>query len=264
LGDVANSGILAFNRSDAVTFGGTIAGTGGVRQIGTGQTTLTADNSGLLGLSGVYDGILSVNGLLGGTLEVVGGRLQGTGQVGTTTNFSGGSIAPGNSIGTLTVAGDYVGNGGTLEIETVLGDDSSATDQLVVTGNTSGNTNVRVINIGGAGAETSEGIKIIDVGGVAGGDFALLGNYLFEGDQAVVAGAYAYRLKQGGVSTPLDGDWYLRSSLHAPGTPTRPLYQAGAPLYEAYSTVLQSFNALDTLQQMLRMLRLPITASGAG
>lgn len=246
VGDVANSGILAFNRSDAVTFGGTITGTGGIHQIGTGQTTLTADSSGLLGVSGVYGGILSISGtgILGGTLEVVGGRLQGTGQVGTTTNFSGGTIAPGNSIGTLTVAGNYAGNGGTLEIETVLGDDSSATDLLVVTGDTSGSTNVRVINLGGTGAQTSEGIKIVDVGGLSGGNFTLLGNYTFEGDPAVVAGAYAYRLHQGSVSTPGDGDWYLRSALF-----DSPLYQAGAPVYEAYAAVLQSFNTLDTLQQ---------------
>lgn len=251
VGDVANSGILAFNRSDAVTFGGTITGSGAVRQIGTGQTTLGTNNAGLLGLSGVYDGILSVNGILGGSFEVVGGRLQGTGQVGATTNFSGGTIAPGNSIGTLNIAGNYVGSGGTLEIETVLGDDSSATDLLAVAGDTSGSTNVRVINLGGVGAQTSQGIKIIDVAGVSSGGFTLLGNYVFEGDQAVVAGAYAYRLNKGGVSTPLDGDWYLRSSLINQGTPTTPLYQAGAPVYEAYSTVLQSFNALDTLQQRM-------------
>jgi hypothetical protein len=30
-----------------------------------------------------------------------------------------GVIAPGNSIGTLTVAGNYVGNGGVLDLETV-------------------------------------------------------------------------------------------------------------------------------------------------
>lgn len=249
LGDVANSGVLAFNRSDAVTFGGTIAGTGGVWQVGTGQTTLTADSSGLSGVSRVYDGILSVDGTLGGSMEVIGGRLQGIGQVGTTTNFAGGIIAPGNSIGTLTVAGNYVGNGGLLEIETVLGDDGSATDMLVVTGDTSGGTNVRVINLGGAGAQTIEGIRIVDVGGVSAGDFTLLGSYTFEGAPALVAGAYAYRLYQGGVSTPADGDWYLRSALIDGGTPTGPLYQAGAPVYEAYATALQSFNDLETLQQ---------------
>ena len=248
-GNVANSGILAFNRADVVTFGGTIAGTGGVRQVGTGQTILNIDNSGLSGVSGVYDGILSVNGILGGSMEVVGGRLQGIGQAGTTTNFAGGTIAPGNSIGTLTVAGNYVGAGGTLEIETILGDDGSATDMLVVTGDTAGSTNVRVINLGGTGAQTSEGIRIIDVGGVSAGDFTLLGSYTFEGAPAIVAGAYAYRLYHGGVTTPADGDWYLRSALIDGGTPTGPLYQAGAPVYETYAMALQSFNELETLQQ---------------
>ncbi|WP_291406243.1 autotransporter outer membrane beta-barrel domain-containing protein, partial [Devosia sp.] len=219
LGDVANNGLLAFNRSDKVTFGGTITGTGGIQQRGAGQTTLTADNSGLSGVSGVYDGILSVNGILGGTLEVVGGRLQGSGQVGSTTNFSGGTIAPGNSIGTLTVNGNYVGNGGTLEIETVLGGDSSATDLLVVTGDTSGSTNVRVINFGGTGAQTTEGIKIVDVGGASNGVFSLLGDYEFDGQQTVVAGAYGYRLYQNGPSGPPDGNWYLRSTLLNSGAP---------------------------------------------
>lgn len=251
LGDVSNSGILAFNRSDDVIFGGTIAGTGGVHQIGSGMTRLTADSSALTGVSQVQNGILSVNGALGGTMEVIGGRLQGIGQVGGTTNFAGGTIAPGNSIGTLTIAGDYTGSGGTLEIESVLGDDASATDKLVVTGNTSGSTNVRVINLGGAGAQTTEGIRIIEVGGVSAGSFTLLGSYTFEGAPAIVAGAYAYRLYQGGVSTPADGDWYLRSALLNPSGPATPLYQAGAPLYEAYTGVLQNFNALDTLQQRL-------------
>lgn len=251
LGDVSNSGVLAFNRSDDVIFGGTIAGTGGVHQIGSGMTRLTADSSALTGVSQVQNGILSVNGSLGGTMEVIGGRLQGIGQVGGTTNFAGGTIAPGNSIGTLTIAGDYTGSGGILEIESVLGDDASATDKLVVTGNTSGSTNVRVINLGGAGAQTAEGIRIIEVGGISAGSFTLLGSYTFEGAPAIVAGAYAYRLYQGGVSTPADGDWYLRSALLNPSGPATPLYQAGAPLYEAYAGVLQNFNALDTLQQRL-------------
>ncbi|RFZ87584.1 autotransporter outer membrane beta-barrel domain-containing protein [Shinella sp. WSJ-2] len=247
LGDVTNNGTLAFNRTDVVTFDGAITGTGGIDQIGMGTTILTGDSSALTGSSQVQKGVLSVNGVLGGSMAVKGGRLQGIGQVGETTNFAGGTIAPGDSIGMLTVAGDYVGRGGTLEIETVLGDDSSATDKLIVTGNTSGNTNVHVTNLAGVGAQTSEGIKIIDVAGVSDGSFTLLGNYVFEGDQAVIAGAYAYRLYQGGGSTPTDGDWYLRSVLDA----ETPLYQPLTPIYEVYADVLQSFNQLDTLQQRL-------------
>ncbi|WP_218488023.1 autotransporter outer membrane beta-barrel domain-containing protein, partial [Salmonella enterica] len=42
---------------------------------------------------------------------------------------------------------------------TVLNDDDSETDRLQVLGNTSGNTFVAVNNIGGAGAQTIEGIE---------------------------------------------------------------------------------------------------------
>lgn len=65
----------------------------------------------------------------------------------------------------------------------------------------------------------------------------------------MTAGAYAYRLYQGGVSTPTDGDWYLRSALLETGNPSLPLYQPGVPVYEAYGANLQSLNTLPTLQQ---------------
>jgi autotransporter-associated beta strand protein len=45
LGDVTDNGTLAFNRSDATSFAGAIAGTGGVNALGTGLLTLTAANS---------------------------------------------------------------------------------------------------------------------------------------------------------------------------------------------------------------------------
>jgi len=257
VGAITNNATLAFNRSDVFTFDNLISGSGTIRQIGSGTTILTADNSTFSGNTFVEAGTLSVNGILGGTLDVLaGGRLQGNGQVGTTSNA--GIIAPGNSIGTLTVNGNYTGNGGTLEIETALGDDTSPTDRLVVSGNTSGTTNVKVINLGGAGAQTVEGIKIIDIGGVSAGTFSLLSDYVFQGNQAVVAGAYAYRLYQNGISTPTDGDWYLRSALLSnpadptiPVAPEAPLYQPGVPLYEAYPQLLLSLNGLSTLQQRL-------------
>ncbi|MGR9205171.1 autotransporter family protein [Rhizobium leguminosarum] len=249
IGDITNNATLAFNRSDVFTFDNLIFGNGTILQVGTGRTILSADNSAFAGNTIVEAGTLSVNGILGGTLDVLaGGRLQGNGQVGTSDNA--GTIAPGNSIGTLTISGNYTGSGGTLEIESVLGDDTSSTDRLVVTGNTSGTTNVKVINLGGGGAQTVEGIKIVDVGGTSAGSFSLLGDYVFEGDQAVVAGAYGYRLYQGGTSTPADGDWYLRSALRDPsGTEVVPLYAPGVPLYEAYAGVLRSLNEFGTLRQ---------------
>jgi fibronectin-binding autotransporter adhesin len=115
---------------------------------------------------------------------------------------------------------------------------------------------VRVTNVGGAGAPTAEGIKLIDVQGASDGTFALQGDYVFQGEQAVVAGAYGYRLYKDGNAS-VDGDWYLRSALvdpdaePDPGTdePQAPLYQPGVPIYEAYAGMLQHANSLDTLVQ---------------
>ncbi|CAM4360189.1 autotransporter-associated beta strand repeat-containing protein [Bordetella muralis] len=253
--DIADRAALAFNRSDTQRFDGLIAGSGQIRHIGSGQTTLTANSSGFTGTTIIERGTLAVNGSLCGGMNVgADGRLQGTGTVCDTTNN--GTVAPGNSIGTLTIAGNYVGAGGTLEMEAALGGDNSPTDRLVITGDTSGTTNVRVINDGGVGAQTVEGIKLIDVGGNSAGDFSLTGDYVIQGQQAVVAGAYAYTLQKDGISTPDDGDWYLRSSLlpsgggNNPQPPSSgPLYQPGVPVYEAYPSVLLGLNGLPTLQE---------------
>ncbi|MBZ9806123.1 hypothetical protein LB564_30730, partial [Mesorhizobium sp. ES1-6] len=73
-------------------------------------------------------GTVNVSGSLCGDVNALsGGRLEGTGTVCNTTNAAGGVIAAGNPgvPGALTIAGNYTGNGGTLEIETVLGGDAS-------------------------------------------------------------------------------------------------------------------------------------------
>jgi outer membrane autotransporter protein len=242
----------------------TFTGSGALIKDGLGKLELTGNSgSTYTGAGSVLAGTLAVNGILGGTMEVIGGRLQGIGTVGATINQPGGTIAPGNSIGTLTINGNYLGNGGRLEIETVLGGDASPSDRLVITGSTAGSTLVTVLNQGGAGAQTIEGIKIVDVGGASNGVFTLQGDYVFQGQQAVVAGAYAYTMQKNGISTPNDGDWYLRSAYMAPPSSTPPsstspsagpivlgpIYQPGAPVYEAYGQVLQSLNELQTLRQ---------------
>jgi fibronectin-binding autotransporter adhesin len=268
-GNVTDNGVLAFNRSDAYTFGNTISGAGIVQQMGAGKTILSGNSSAFTGTTNIGNGTLAVNGALAGTTNVLAaGRLQGSGTVGNVSNA--GTLAPGNSIGTLTVAGNYAGAGGTLEMEAVLGGDASPADKLVVAGATSGTTSVRVINQGGLGAQTVQGIKLIDVGGASNGTFTLQGDYALKGQPAIIAGAYAYTLQKNGVSTPADGDWYLRSSLTQPqdaaggavaggavaggavaatAAPAGPLYQPGVPLYEAYPSVLLGLTSLPTLQQ---------------
>ncbi|WP_221724137.1 autotransporter outer membrane beta-barrel domain-containing protein, partial [Ochrobactrum sp. SFR4] len=72
--------------------------------------------------------------------------------------------------GDITVInGHYNGFGGVVAIDTVLGDDLSATDKLVINGDTSGSSRVQVVNVGGTGAPTVEGIRIIEVGGASNG-----------------------------------------------------------------------------------------------
>ncbi|MGX5839465.1 autotransporter outer membrane beta-barrel domain-containing protein [Mesorhizobium sp. ArgA1] len=247
-GNILNDATLVFDQPTDASFAAIIDGTGTLTKRGAGNLNLTGINT-LSGATTIEAGKLSVNGSLANSAVTIlsGGALGGNGTVGNTTLQAGGVIAPGNSIGLLTVQGNFVGAGGTVEIEAILDGDASPTDKLVITGDTSGTANVKVIGIGGLGGQTVNGIKIIDVGGASAGTFNLQGDYVFEGDQAVVAGAYAYRLYQNGVSTPDDGDWYLRSALI--DDPTSPLYAPTVPIYEAYAGVLQSFNQPGTLQQ---------------
>lgn len=246
---VASSGAISAAADTVFTYNGLFSGTGTLTKNGAGTLLVTADNGGFGGSTAVAGGTLAVQGSLGGAVNIgSAGRLEGAGRVGSIVNA--GVVAPGSSIGSLTVADDYNGNGGVLEIEAELGGDASAADRLVVNGATSGNTRVTVINRGGLGAQTVEGIKIVDVAGASNGSFTLDGDYLFDGQQAVIAGAYGYRLFKNGVANPQDGDWYLRSArLDATGEPEGPLYQPGVPVYEAYVGALQSLNRLPTLQQ---------------
>lgn len=101
---------------------------------------------------------------------------------------------------TLTVKDNYVGNNGQLNIRTVLGDDKSATDRLIVEGNTSGSTTVYVKNAGGSGAATLNGIELITVNGDESPADAFR-----QGDARIAAGAFEYQLKQQGKN------WYLTS-----------------------------------------------------
>lgn len=214
-----------------------------------GRTLLNADHLDFTGLLQPSTGILQVNGDISSAKVNVlaGGTLEGTGKVGATVNS--GILAPGqtpngiqgqlNSIGTLTIAGNYTGNNGLLLLDTVLGGDASLTDKLNVEGDTAGSTKVRVINVGGTGAQTVNGIEVITVTGESSGSFALENEY-------VVAGAYAYRLHKGSKDGDELKNWYLRSELNNTDDPE---YQPGSPVYEAYPQALLAMNGVSTLQQ---------------
>ncbi|MGO4686133.1 autotransporter domain-containing protein [Hyphomicrobium sp. 2TAF46] len=115
--DLGSWGALNFFHTSAnYAFAPVIEGSGSVNVI-SGTTILTADSSSFTGTTTVFGGILSVNGKLGGMVDVwLPGRLQGTGTVGDT--VVSGTLAPGNSIGTLNVAGNITFNVGSIyEVE---------------------------------------------------------------------------------------------------------------------------------------------------
>ncbi|HEB0857249.1 autotransporter outer membrane beta-barrel domain-containing protein, partial [Citrobacter werkmanii] len=88
-----------------------------------------------------------------------------------------------------------------------LSDDNSLTDKLVINGDSEGDTNVIVNNLGGTGSQTLNGIEIITVKGNSNGVFTQYGR--------IVAGAYDYNLIKNG------NDWYLVSTI-PPVDPVEP------------------------------------------
>ncbi|EEZ32891.1 outer membrane autotransporter barrel domain-containing protein, partial [Brucella sp. 83/13] len=213
-----------FNMTGATTLfhAGAIDGVGALTKAGAGTLSLNGQSS-YAGATIIDEGTLSAGGenYLSATSDFSVGNnavlaLNSFNQRIASLHNSGRIDFGPSTSATLTVAGDYVGYGGTLLVSTALGDDSSAIDRLLVTGNASGFTTLAIRNAGGTGALTSEGIKIVDVDGTSDATFTLAGNMQFQGAPAIISGAYIYQLYKNGMSTPEDGDWYLRST-YQPG-----------------------------------------------
>ncbi len=106
-----------------------------IRKTGTALLSLTGETAGFSGATRVEAGELAVNGDL--SLSAVSvlstGTVSGRGTVGNLTVGNGGTLAPGNSIGTLTVAGAFRQEAGaTYVVE--LDPATSASDRLTVGG----------------------------------------------------------------------------------------------------------------------------------
>ncbi|HHH0337864.1 TPA: autotransporter outer membrane beta-barrel domain-containing protein [Yersinia enterocolitica] len=102
----------------------------------------------------------------------------------------------------LAINGDYSSEGGTLTFNSKLEGDDSETDSMLVKGNTSGHTKVKINNLGGQGAKTDLGILLIEVRGLSDGDFTQ--------DGRNVAGAYEYFLRRGSEGDR-NQNWYMIS-----------------------------------------------------
>ena len=143
---------------------------------------------------------------------------------------------------TLHFSGNYSSDGGALLVDVVLAGDDSPADKAVFEADIDGTTTLNVNNAGGAGAQTDEGIVVIETA-ASPGDFVLDGDYITEaGEPVVVGGAYVYRLEPAA-----DGTWRLSSFFE--DMPGEIAYQPLVPAYEVLSRTLLALDELPTLQQ---------------
>ncbi|CAB3732713.1 hypothetical protein LMG3458_04988 [Achromobacter deleyi] len=139
-------------------------------------------------------------------------------------------VAPTGGGGFKTVTVNHYAGGGTLVLNTRLGDDASATDKLVIdSGATTGNTSLRILNSGGAGGQTQTGIRVIQTinGGTTAADAFRLdaGSTGYRASaQTLALNGYEYSLVRGG-NGGVAADWYLTSDFSGvtPPDPAVPL-----------------------------------------
>ncbi|CAB3897324.1 hypothetical protein LMG26788_04095 [Achromobacter pulmonis] len=245
-GDI-DSGVLLHSRAVTVTNGGVTT------VIESEQVTLDASNARLTGDvladSGSVDVSLKNGSVLTGAVVQRGtGRVNGL----TVDNASTWNVRGDSRLGTLANAGtvaftapagasgfktltvnNYVG-GGTLVINTRLGDDASPTDKLVIDGGTaSGNTALRVVNAGGSGGQTTYGIRVVQT--INGGTTTADAFHLDSGSTGYRASAgtvslngYDYSLVRGG-NGGVAPDWYLTSDYTPPVNPPGPVDPTDPP-----------------------------------
>lgn len=133
----SGSGTINFNHTDTsstgYTFASALSGNGTLNQ-SAGNTSLTGDSSGFTGTTNVTGGRLAINGSLDHSAVTIsyGGTLGGTGMVGSIVANRDGIVAPGNSIGTLKVAGNVAFNAGSTYQVQVQADGTS--DRITATG----------------------------------------------------------------------------------------------------------------------------------
>ncbi len=160
-----------------------------------------------------------------------------------------GNAAAGGAAGN----GVFVSDGGWLLLNTVFnagvpdgGRTGSFSDALVVDGTAlgTGATTIAIDRREGAGAWTpGNGILVVEVrdkAASADDAFVLNGDFVVDGEQAIVGGAHRYALFHNGVMGDIaDGNWYLRNIGLSPTV----------PVYEDYPKVLQPLIDVPTLQQ---------------
>lgn len=142
--EIGSGATFTFDQTANATYAGALTGTGDFVKMGGGVLQLIGDSSAFGGHVAIESGRLIVGnaqgaGRLGGSMTVAGGAiLGGTGTIGggagsSVTLASGGTIAPGNSPGTMTIDGDLIfASGSRYQVEVEPG--GATSDLITVTG----------------------------------------------------------------------------------------------------------------------------------
>ena len=214
--NASNGGVIDASAGGKFTLNGDILSAGGVAATSTAAAqnsaiALTMQDNSLWNGASYIESNANGTGTIALTMNDAVWNMRDSSTLTSLTLNAGGTInfqhAEDAAWQTLTISDDFIGNGGKLVFNTVLFDDTSETDKLIVEGNTSGHTGVEVNNIGGTGAQTIEGIEIVSVGGNSDGTF--------EKASRIVAGGYDYNVVQKGKN------WFL-TSLVEPVDPVDP------------------------------------------
>jgi fibronectin-binding autotransporter adhesin len=218
VGNIIDNGVLQINRSNSLTLGGNISGTGQLWQQGSGTTILAGSNN-YQGITLVESGTLKAQGAnkfsaasthivsSGATLDT-GGDSQTVGALANqgTVNLRGGDVGS-----TLTVNGDYVGLNGVLKIAAQQHSPGIA-DRLVINGGTATGKTLLDIDVSQLGEQTEgNGITVVEAINGATTTAQTTKDAFTIGADHLEAGAWEYRLFAGD-SQGQGEDWFLRTS----------------------------------------------------
>ncbi|MFN4298016.1 MAG: autotransporter-associated beta strand repeat-containing protein [Brevundimonas sp.] len=177
---VASGANFTLNANGNATWAGVLSGTGTFAKTGAGALALTGDSSAFDGTTEIRDGLLVLNGILGGRLRIAdGAMLSGSGALAELMAEAGSVIAPGESIGTLNVTGDVTFEAGSI-YEVEVDPTSGASDRIVAGGTATLNGGVvRHVGYPGAYGPSSTYTILTAVGGVTGAFEAIETDFAF-------------------------------------------------------------------------------------
>lgn len=194
-----------------------------------GQANNTIDNNGLIQLTQIPGHNAAQNATFSGLNRFNNGA---TGTLSMVNGFAGDKI---------TINGNYNATAGAkVKMDVALGGDGSASDKLIINGTATGPTKLYVTNVGGTGAQTSSGIRLVEVNTVIEAGAPLQGQSISKQDAAaapatftlgapVQAGTYEYFLNA------KDTGWALESA-YTTAAPTPTPTPTPTPSQSASST----------------------------